>query len=170
MVDPRVFVPIFGKMGFCDFSFNRLYINKIHKNQVRFFAIFCDFCAIFAFETHRNNDNGRLGFLFTRHEGNLGLFSLLFLGKSFFSLFGLIACIPTRYEKTKCDFSAILVRFCAKILENSGLEDQGVLNTLFKNRIFRTKSHIFAPIKVLIDNKLSLFCDFAIFLFISYNY
>ena len=113
---------------------------------------------------------GVFGFIFTRRDGNRGLSVPGNLGKSFLSLFGLITCISTRYEKTKCDFGAILVRFCARNYENSGLEVQGVLNTLFKNRIFRTKSQFFAPLKVLIDNKLGHFCDFAIFRFISYNY
>ena len=133
-------------------------------------AIFCDFVRFLVRKTLdfavMVPTEGVL-LLFLRKNG---FFEAINSGKSFFSLFRLITCISTTYEKTKCDFGAILVRFCAKKRGLMSKMHSKLSNSLLKNRIFRTKSQFFAPLKVLIDNKLSLFCDFAILIVSLYNY
>ena len=105
---PRGFLfPILGKSPFSKFRL----IAYVSINSAKTKCDFLRFCAIFGAKIGPKSPQARHDGV---PKGILAYFWGEILGKSFFSLFGLITCISTRYEKNKCDFGAILVRFLRK--------------------------------------------------------
>ena len=119
-------------------SLNRLCINKFHKNQVRFFAIFAIFLRFLSPKTPQVCHDGV-------PEGILAYFIGEILGKSFFSHFRLIACVSITSTKTKCENGAKMVRFLRKKRVLMGMKHAKLTNHLGFSQQKSQKSQFFAP-------------------------